>query len=191
MFPALIPAQRSDKVVDSGDHIPPTPAFNQQFKHEGMMSEKFPLEQINQLLPLIRNGIKESRSKGAQELLTRIAINNRLLQYELSAIKIQAVVRKFCSTLRVRRIRRRMELFMKVTEDCAARYLEEFVLSTCIEMSMLFYRQHARFKLTKESVERSITTTADTMMLEIIKESILDVVNSTVSDAIDIVVDLR
>ena len=150
-----------------------------------------PLKHIDQLLPVIRNEIKESRSKAAHDILVRMALNNKLLLYELCAIRIQSLVRKFIARLRTARIRRRTELFMRITEDCANRYLEEFVLSSCLELSLEFYRHHRRFKLMQDSVEREIIVCIEQIQEEVITESIAEVAKETISDAIDVVVQLR
>lgn len=120
-----------------------------------------------------------------------MATHNKLLLFELCAVRIQTLVRRYVAKLRVRRIQRRTELFMRITKDCADRYLEEFVLSTCLEIGLNFYRQHHRYKLLQGSVERELVSIVDQLQTEVLQESILDVVNDTISDAIGVVVKMR
>jgi hypothetical protein len=150
-----------------------------------------PLEHIDQLLPLIKNGIKESRSKVANDLLTKMAMNNRLLFYELTAIRIQSIVRKYLSRLRVARMKRRMALFFKITKDCAERYLEEFILANCFEISLEFYRHHMRFRLLQDSVERELVVCAEEIIADALVSEIEDAAKETISSAIDVVVKMR
>jgi hypothetical protein len=197
MFPALV--RTPD---DENDRMPPNVALPAPPSLDKVVASLLPairiksstyspIERIEQLLPIISNEIKESRSQAAQSLLARIATNNRLLLYELCATRIQSLARKFVAQVRVRRIRRRTELFLRITKDCAERYLEEFVLSSCLEMSLNFYRQHHRFKLVQSSVERELVVIAGELQQEVLQECILEVANDTISDVIDVVVRMR
>lgn len=146
---------------------------------------------IDYLLPRINNEIKESKSVEAKEIIARISVNNKLLYFELTAIRMQAAARKFLANLRVQRMRRRVALFKSVTEDCAARYMEEMVLATSFEICLEFYRQHMRFKLLQESVEKELAVLADELVQETLEEMTLVVTKETITDVIDVVMTLR
>ena len=149
------------------------------------------LQCIERLLPHIQISIKESKSTVARDIISRMAINNKILFYELAAIRIQSLIRTFLSQLRCHRIKRRKELFLNITEYCARRYLEEFVLSTCFEISLEFYRQHQRYKILKNTVEKEIILSCDNIINEILIELVLEIANTTIKDAIDVVITLR
>lgn len=146
---------------------------------------------IEMILPLISSEIKESKSVVAQEILTRISINNQLLYFELTAIRIQSVVRRYLSTIRVQQIRRRIALFKNITEHIAARYVEEIVLATSFEISLEFYRQHMRFKRLQESVESELIFVASDILNELLEQLTLEVTNETITDVINVVLALR
>lgn len=150
-----------------------------------------PLEHIDQLLPLIKNGIKESKSKVANDLIAKMAMNNKLLFYEMTAIRIQSSIRKYLSRLRVARMQRRTALFIKITQDCADRYLEEFILANCFEISLEFYRHQRRFRLLQDSVERELVICAEEIIAEALISEIEEAAKETITSAIDVVVKMR
>ena len=149
------------------------------------------LDNVERLIPIISSSIKESKSIAPKELLLKIAINTKLLYFELSAIKIQAIVRKFVANLRVNRIRRRLIVFMAVTEECSARYLEEMVLVSALEISMEYFRNQRRFTLLQDSVERELDVVADSILAEVLDEFSDDVTNETISEVIALVIEKR
>ena len=188
-------------------NLPPPPPYNEKIKKkvdktttkENSIPTITPkptstyssLRCIERLLPHIQISIKESKSTVARDIISRMALNNKILFYELAAIRIQSLIRTFLSQLRCHRIKRRKELFLNITEYCARRYLEEFVLSTCFEISLEFYRQHQRYKILKNTVEKEIILSCDNIINEILIELVLEIANTTIKDAIDVVITLR
>ena len=162
------------------------PALNGQ-----RLSSYSALDSIGSLLPQIRNDTKESKSQSVRELIDRISINNKLLYFELSAIRIQSTARKFLANLRIQRIRQRLALFLRVTQSCADRYIEEFVLASAFEISLEFYRQHRKFQMMKDSVDRELLICTEEITNELISELTVEVTNETISEAIEVVIAQR
>lgn len=201
MLPRIASAQLYVDVVHNEDlpAAPPTAgrmaAVAQSFLPAIVSNKAFSshdaLTHIDSLLPMINSGIKESKSVVAQEIINRISINNKLLYFEMTAIRIQSAARKFLANLRVQRMKRRVELFVNITESCAARYVEEIVLATSFEICLEFYRQHNRFKMLQESVEKELSVVADELLRGLIDQMTVEVTNETISDVIDVVMTLR
>jgi len=149
------------------------------------------LDSIGILLPQISHEAKESKSVSVKELIDRIAINNKLLYFELSAIRIQSLVRRFLARLRIHRLRRRLALFLRVTEACAERYVEEFVLATAFEIALEHIRKHQKFVRMRDSVDRSLITCSDDILQELMDEMTVELTKETISEAIDVIMTLR
>lgn len=149
------------------------------------------LDSIGVLLPHIKRNVKESKTDSVRDLIDRISINNKLLYFELSAVRLQSLVRRFLARLRVMRMRRRFELFMRVTQACAERYLEEYVLASAFEISIEFYRKQMKFQMMRDSVDRQLLAVSDDVLNEVIDELVLEVTNTTITEAIDAVLTMR
>ena len=149
------------------------------------------LDSIGVLLPHIKRNVKESKTDSVRDLIDRISINNRLLYFELSAVRLQSLVRRFLARLRVLRMRRRFELFMRVTKACAERYLEEYVLASAFEISIEFYRKQMKFQMMRDSVDRQLVAVSDGLLNEAVDELVLEATNDTITEAINAVLTMR
>ncbi len=149
------------------------------------------LDSISVLLPHIKRNVKESKTDSVRDLIDRISINNKLLYFELSAVRLQSLVRRFLARLRVLRMRRHFELFMRVTKVCSERYLEEFILASAFEISIEFYRKQMKFEMMRDSVDRQLVAVSDHLLHEFVDELVVKVTNDTITEAINTVLTMR
>jgi hypothetical protein len=150
-----------------------------------------PLRKLDSFLPLIQQCIVESKSNVPKELLAKISLHSKLLFFEISAVRIQAMVRRKLAQWRMERMRNRLGMFLRITQDCSARFLEEVVLAAAFELSLSFYRSHNRFKRMKASVEVEIEKCKDRILVEVLDELCQQVTRETVTEAVNVVVELR
>eukprot|EP01040_Poterioochromonas_malhamensis_P016750 gene16750-19095_t len=93
------------------------------------------------------------RSTGPKEVLIKLAVNRHLLLLQISAIKIQTLVRKFIAKTRYHRIQRHLKLFLTVTEEYSQRVLEEVVLSSSLEIVIRALKTAQDFQIVNSIIQ--------------------------------------
>lgn len=106
------------------------------------------------------------RSTGPREILIKLAVNRHLLLLQISAIRIQAMIRRFIARRRFYRIKRHFQLFMSVTEDVSKRLMEEMVLSSSLEVALRALRTAQDYRILSTILKQTL----DNILLEILEE---------------------
>lgn len=150
-----------------------------------------PLQVFAGLVPQISMSYRESKSLAPQRLLEQLQMEARLLQYEIAAVRIQTCLRRFFAMQYTARMRRRLETFCRVTEQCCERFVEEMVLQMSFETALSFIRNNMRYKRLMQSVEAELLFEIEEMVEEHVKISACDVVAEVFNEVIDAVMAKR
>lgn len=118
------------------------------------------------------------RSTGPKEVLIKLAVNRHLLLLQISAIKIQTLVRTFIAKTRYHRIQRHLKLFLNVTEEYSERVLEEVVLSSALEIVLRALKTAQDFQIVNSIIHKVF---AD-VISEVLEEVREDLTYETVID---------
>ena len=150
-------------------------------------------EEISPLAPLISSNYKIteamlriSRSTGPKEILLKLAINRHLLELQLSAVKLQSIIRKFIAKRQVNRIRTYFAIFNRVTKEIADRYMEEMVLAICFEESLGYFRTYHRYEKAQSAIQFEIEAQTEELIDEVNAEMCYELIKDMLLNAVDI-----
>ncbi|RYH16983.1 hypothetical protein EON65_29275, partial [archaeon] len=129
--------------------------------------------------------VRAGRSTGPKEVLLKLAINRHLLQLQLAAVQIQTHYRRYAAQIRVSIIKRRLELFHRITAQIASIMMEEIVLTMALEMSIDIVESRDQLQLMKSSMGRAMEQISLEIVDSVTNRFIFDVVKELITEATD------
>ena len=137
------------------------------------------------------NKERESKSSKPRELINRIFVSRQLLVFEVAAIKIQAVLRRWIAVNRVRRIRRTVLVFTETCTLACEQFLDEAVLQGALELCLALLGAHAALRGMKAAVVAASLHALQSLLAEVLPATIREAVEETVRAAADSFLRLR
>lgn len=126
------------------------------------------------------------RSTGPKEILIKLAVNRHLLVLQISAIKIQSIVRRYIAKMRYLMIKRHVQFFHKITEEFASIFVEEVVISSSLECALSFMKTYRKYLKLNETVNDLVAWLFSELLEEILSEFcyeiVIDIVNTASSN---------
>jgi hypothetical protein len=122
------------------------------------------------------------RSTGPKEILMKLAVNRHLLLVQISAIRIQAIIRKYLAKLKYWRFQRHFQFFQDMTNRFSQSILEEIILSFSLEISFSAIKAFHKYTNLTEKISLAFNDIADLFFDEIVSEFcssiVIDVIES-------------
>ena len=136
--------------------------------------------------------LRAARSTGPREVLLRLAVQRHMLTLQLSAVRIQTVVRQYQAKRRVQQIRRHVAIFLQKTKEIAYdQILEEYILSETMSLVMSVMKTQERYLLYRESIDRAMMKEVNQYVEEVLEEECMSIVVGCVKNAVDVIMSLK
>ncbi len=136
--------------------------------------------------------LRAARSTGPREVLLRLAVQRHMLTLQLSAVRIQTVVRQYQAKRRVQQIRRHVAIFLQKTKEIAYdQILEEYILSETMSLVMSVMKTQERYLLFRESIDRAMMKEVNQYVEEVLEEECMSIVVGCVKNAVDVIMSLK
>jgi hypothetical protein len=130
--------------------------------------------------------VRLCRSRTPRDILLKLAVNRHLLLTELSAIRIQTLMRQFLARRRYAKLRKNLERFTKITEKIVEWYIEENLIYFAFDISVTALKTHVQFNIMYHKIEEIILSQFNSVIDEVIysigKEIVLEILSQSATN---------
>jgi hypothetical protein len=123
------------------------------------------------------------RSTGPKEILMKLAVNRHLLLVQISAIRIQSIIRKYLAKIKYWRFQRHFQFFQDMTFRFHQSILEEVILSFSLEITFSVFKAYHKYTDLSEKISFAFQDIADSLFEEVIDEFCSAIVIDVIENA--------